>query len=269
MSTLTPLASRAPAPTPGHAVAIAWRQLAYEVLPAVRNMALDEALARSLRADAEGIVRLYGWERPTLSLGKNEPTAPYPLASLRAAGHDVVRRPTGGRAVLHHRELTYAVIAPLRTWGGVREAYVAINQALATALRALGAPVEVVAAGDGRSLGPEAGPCFQVPAAGEVVARGRKIVGSAQARLGDALLQHGSILLAGDQGALAGDTPPITLGELIGDVSIDEVAGVVAHKLRTELGGRWSEGELTPEERSLADALEAGRYALDSWTYRR
>jgi lipoate-protein ligase A len=247
-----------------------WRQVPYAVHSAARNMALDEALARSLAEPGRGVVRLYGWQRPTLSLGKNEPTAPYPLALLRAAGHDIVRRPTGGRAVLHHLELTYAVVAPLRTWGGVRDAYVAINEALASALRSLGATVDVVPeATGGRSLGPEAGPCFQVPAAGEVVARGRKIVGSAQARIGDALLQHGSILLAGDQGALAGDAPPITLSELIGDVSIDEVAGVVADRFRAELGGRWSEGEITVAEHALADRLESERYALDSWTHRR
>jgi lipoate-protein ligase A len=171
--------------------------------------------------------------------------------------------------------LTYAVIAPLRgwsgAWGGVREAYVRINEALADALRALGAPAEVTRGA--RSLAPDAGPCFRAPAAGEVVAGGRKLVGSAQARIGGALLQHGSILLGGDQGPLAGttggDAPPVTLAELVGDVSIDEVAGVVAESLRAALGGAWTDGGIGPSERASADRLEADRYAHDSWTWRR
>jgi len=270
VSTLThgPTAANPSPASPLSPTWLSWRQLPYEVRSGAGNMALDEALARSLHGHDQGVVRLYGWERPTLSLGRNEPAGAYPIESLKASGHDVVRRPTGGRAVLHHLELTYAVVAPLRTWGGVREAYTSINRALAAALRGLGAAVDVVEATGARALGPEAGPCFQVPAAGEVVARGRKLVGSAQARVGDALLQHGSILLAGDQGPLAGDTPPITLHELIGDVSIDEVAGVVADKFRGELGGQWSDGDVTPSERALAVELEGERYALDKWTYR-
>jgi len=238
-------------------------------------MALDHALALAVGASAGpeerwgvGVVRLYGWSRPTLSLGRNEPASAYPLDALRASGVDVVRRPTGGRAVLHDRELTYAVIVPARALGGAREAYVRINQALADGLRHLGAPVDVVAR-QGRALAPDAGPCFQVPAAGEVVARGRKLVGSAQARVGGALLQHGSILLDGDQGPLAGASTPITLRELIGDVGIDLVAGVVTESFRAGLGGEWTGGDVSPSERARADELEATCYALDSWTLRR
>jgi lipoate-protein ligase A len=249
---------------------LVWRRIGYEVLRGARNMALDEALARGL-GGGEALLRLYGWTRPTISLGRNEPTALYPVESFRAEGFDVVRRPTGGRAVLHDQELTYAIVAPLGAWGGVREAYTRIHEALAAALRALGAPAEVVRGG--RALGPGAGPCFQAPAPGEVVAHGRKLVGSAQARIGRALLQHGSILLAGDQGPLesgtAGSSSPITLREIVGDVSIDEVAGVVADSFRGGLGGRWTDGAVTPSELALADELEAGRYVLDSWTHRR
>src|SRR5690606_17502269 len=94
---------------------------------------------------------------------------------------DFVRRPTGGRAVLHDRELTYAVVVPHRALGGPRAAYRAINEALVMGLRALG--VDASVSERGRVLPPDAGPCFQVAAPGEVVADGRKLVGSAQARL--------------------------------------------------------------------------------------
>jgi lipoate-protein ligase A len=236
-------------------------------------MALDHALAESL-GDGEGVVRLYGWARPTLSLGRNEPAAAYATEAFRKAGVDVVRRPTGGRAVLHDRELTYAVAAPLGAWSGVRAAYLRINEALARALRSLGAPVGL--AGGARALAPDAGPCFQAPAAGEIVAEGRKLVGSAQARIGRALLQHGSILLEGGQepleGLAVGPGPspgPIGLRDLVGDVSIDEVAGAVATSLQACLGGRWGGGELDASEREAADRLEADRYGQDSWTWRR
>ncbi|MSR19837.1 MAG: octanoyltransferase [Gemmatimonadetes bacterium] len=255
---------------------LVWRHLSYQVHSGARNMALDHALADAIGAGHgnEGVVRLYGWERPTLSLGRNEPAAAYAIESMRGSGFDVVRRPTGGRAVLHDRELTYAVVAPIDGWGGVRAAYLRINHALAQALRSLGAPVDV--ASGTRSLAPDAGPCFQAPAAGEIVAAGRKLVGSAQARIGSALLQHGSILLEGDQGPLGGvdqsrvpSHGPIGLRELVGDVSIDEVAGAVAESLRTELGGRWGSGELDAVEREAADRLEAETYARDTWTWRR
>lgn len=258
-----------PGSIPGSAVRVSaetcWRQLPYEVRSGARNMALDHALAASV---GDAVLRLYGWTRPTLSLGRNEPASAYPVDELRASGVDVVRRPTGGRAVLHDRELTYAVIVPARALGGARATHLRIHEALARALCRLGAPADVVGDG-GRALAPDAGPCFQVPAAGEVVVRGRKIVGSAQARIGGALLQHGSILLDGDQGALAGPFAPITLRELVGDVSIDVVAGLVAESLREGLGGEWAAGEISPAERARADELEATRYSLASWTLRR
>jgi lipoate-protein ligase A len=243
-------------------------------------MAVDHALAEC-STGGEAVLRLYRWERPTLSLGRNEPARPYPIDAIRARGMDIVRRPTGGRAVLHDAELTYAVVAPISRDGGAwgpRAAYRAINEALAAALRSLGAPVAV---SDGvsekavRALGPDAGPCFRSPAPGEVVAAGRKLVGSAQARIGGALLQHGSILLAGSQVELEVETHrdpasgPITLSELVPHVSIDEVAGAVAESLRMRLGGEWGEGELRGDELAAADRLERSRYLDEAWTTRR
>ncbi len=250
-------------------VPLVWRRLPYGVHAGARNMALDHALADAVE-NGRGTLRLYGWSRPTVSLGRNEPAPAHLLAALPSARFDVVRRPTGGRAVFHDRELTYAVVAPLGTLGGVREAYVRIHEALAAGLRSIGAPAEVVGGvAAGRSLAPDAGPCFQVPTHGEVVARGRKLVGSAQVRIGRALLQHGSILLEGDQGPLAPSPAPITLRELIGNVSIDEVGGVVAHSLSAGLGGTWVDGEVSATEQAVADRWEADRYASDSWTFRR
>jgi lipoate-protein ligase A len=231
-------------------------------------MALDHALALCLRP-GEAALRLYEWSRPTVSFGRNEP------ARGRYSGApevDFVRRPTGGRAVVHARELTYAVVAPLDAWRGVRAAYAAIHEALAGALAGLGVDASLAPDAAGRALRPDAGPCFQRPAPGEVVAAGRKLIGSAQARLERALLQHGSILVEDDQGLL-GDVPPgsrpASLRELAGDVSIDALAAVVAKRLRETFGGTWSGGAYRPSELEAADQLEGNRYARDSWTWRR
>ncbi|HET9949956.1 MAG TPA: hypothetical protein VFQ22_13625, partial [Longimicrobiales bacterium] len=197
------------------------------------------------------------------------------------AGLACVRRPTGGRAVLHAAELTYCLVAPLGAWAGVRAAYARINAALAAAMRALGAEAELAGAG-GRALPPGAGPCFAAPAAGEVVARGRKLIGSAQARVGRALLQHGSILLEGGPAVLAGvgvagaavpEAParaaaPIGLRDLVGHVSIDAVARAVAMSLAEALGGTWAPGSYAPAEEEAARRLEERRYGRNEWTWR-
>ena len=237
-------------------------------------MALDHALARCV-LPGSGVVRLYGWERPTVSFGRNEPAAGlYSVRAARERGIDYVRRPTGGRAVLHAGELTYAVVAPVRALGGARYAYRRINQALAAGLRSLGVGVELSAGG--AALAPSAGPCFQSPAEGEVVVAGRKLVGSAQARVDGALLQHGSIIFSGDQSVLAelwdgaGDhRAPATLAESIGAARVDEVADSMTEKLQSAFGGSWSASEYRSVEIDEADRLEAERYARDAWTWRR
>ncbi len=253
-------------------------------------MALDHALAACLD-DGTGVLRFYRWARPTLSFGRNEGVRG--RYGMRPGGLEVdfVRRPTGGRAVLHWRELTYAVVAPLDAWSGLRAAYRAIHEALAGALQGL-APVAVAearsAGGVASVLGPDAGPCFRAPAPGELVAEGRKLVGSAQARLEGSLLQHGSILVEDDQAlvedlmALAGNSDgapgggrwaagerPATLREWAGDVSIDELVDLVAKSLRETFGGTWELGSYRPTERRLAERFEEERYARDSWTWRR
>lgn len=238
-------------------------------------MALDHALARTLEEGC-GVVRLYRWSGPTVSFGRNEPArGRYDTDRARAEGIRFVRRPTGGRAVLHDAELTYAVVAPLRAFGGLRGAYLRINQGLVEGLRTLGADVAV--AGEGEVLPPDAGPCFRLPAPGEVVAGGRKLVGSAQARVEGALLQHGSLILSGDQSRLARlagparerAEPPATLEGLVGSISVEAAAGAVARGLRLALGGRWAEAGYRALEERAADALVEERYGREDWTWRR
>src|SRR3989442_6308377 len=168
---------------------------------------------------------------PCLSLGRNEPAARYDHTEIARRGLDVVRRPTGGRAVWHEHEVTYAVAAPVAAFGSLRHAYHTIHARIAAALRSLRA--------DG-TLGPhqpppssrvdQPTPCFATPVGGEVLVAGRKLVGSAQVRKGNAFLQHGSILLDGSQ-------------EVVAAVSRMPHVASAATTLSAELGRRvtWDE----------------------------
>jgi len=237
-------------------------------------MALDHALA-ACGTDGQAVLRLYEWERPTVSFGRNEPSAglySQPEADVR--GVDYVRRPTGGRAVLHDRELTYAVVAPLRALGRVRDVYTRINVALAAAVGSLGAEVGI--SGEEGTMTLHSGPCFQSPVKGEVVAKGRKLVGSAQARVHGMLLQHGSIILSGDQsllddlrGSPDGHQAPATLEDLVGPVSSEDLGIVVMANMQSAFGGSWEGGVYDPHELKEADRLESEQYTQDSWTWRR
>jgi lipoate-protein ligase A len=156
------------------------------------NMALDESLLHDAAATGTPALRLYRWDPPCLSLGRNQQT----LAD-EPRGIAVVRRPTGGGAVWHEHEVTYAVAAPVAVFGSLRAAYYAIHQVIAGALRSLGADV-ALAPDPPTGTGPSP-ICFAKPARGEILASGRKLVGSAQVRKRHAFLQHGSILLDGSQ----------------------------------------------------------------------
>lgn len=237
-------------------------------------MARDHALAREL-PEGEGVLRLYSWNPPGISFGRNEPSrGRYDLARAMEEGVTFVRRPTGGRAVLHHGELTYALVFPARAMGGLKAAYHLINRGLLAGIQGLGAVAEL-ANPSGPSQPPDAGPCFRQPARGEVTARGRKLIGSAQVRMGAAVLQHGSIILDGDQSllrVLRGDgeevPPPATLKGLLGFVPEMEALGEALRVgLTRTLGGTWKEDFWRKSEVLASEELEA-HYSDADWTWR-
>jgi lipoate-protein ligase A len=162
-------------------------------------MALDHALLESVQQNPRAVLRLYRWRPACLSFGRNQlARGHYQESAARELGFDIVRRPTGGMAVLHDGELTYAVIAPVDLLGGPRASYRRINEALVAGLQKLGARADL-AQGARRGAFGTVHPCFAEPADGEVVAAGQKLVGSAQRCEKRTLLQHGSILLEGSQ----------------------------------------------------------------------
>ena len=248
-------------------------------------MAADEALMARARETGDWALRVYSWSKPTLSLGRNQTARDgYDLEVLAARGVDVVRRPTGGRAILHHREVTYSVTGPLEDAGDLGESYARINRLLVTALRALG--VDAVVAGHADSsrasremhrTQPGLLPCFHHPSIGEIMAGGRKLAGSAQWRSDGALLQHGSILVEDDQMELASlmshPAPPLprpaTLHDALGRVPDErEVAGALFQAVRSFEDPEARELEPEPLLAERTQLLRC-RYLDPSWTWRR
>jgi len=173
--------------------------LPYTVLTGAENMAIDEAIMDIMKKNnpTEPVLRFYGWKPTTLSLGYAQSYAKEVDAeACRRANIDVVRRPTGGRAVLHQYELTYSVIVPEseeHVKGTVIESYLKISQGLLKGINAVGVPAELVAHANSSHTGTAA--CFDAPSWYELVVEGKKLVGSAQMRRDGMLLQHGSIIL--------------------------------------------------------------------------
>lgn len=165
------------------------------------NMALDEAMAE---AAADGAVppslRFYRWHLPTVSLGRHQKAADVDEAQLATRGYDLVRRTTGGRAILHTDELTYSVAGPVTDplmAGGVMDAYLRFSNALLSGLEVLGLVANKAGA---RTRTPRdlSAVCFEAPSAYEITAGGLKLMGSAQSRRKGYVLQHGSLPLWGD-----------------------------------------------------------------------
>ena len=240
-------------------------------------MAIDEVLLRRAAATGEAVFRAYAWEGPTLSLGRNQPARDeYAAGALREHGVSVVRRLTGGRAVLHHREVTYSVTAPYAPGSALRDEYSRINEILVEGLRALGVDA-AIAIPSGRAPLPSTAPCFEEPTEGELVLGGRKLVGSAQYREGGALLQHGSILVDDDQLLVAAllrepvppPPPPATLHHALARVpELGEVAAALFDAVRAREDPDAS--ALVPDHLFSDEvAAASGRYRDERWTWRR
>ncbi len=240
-------------------------------------MAVDEALMENVREGGPAVLRVYRWSPACLSLGRNQPArGEYDERGLAGAGIDVVRRATGGRAVLHDRELTYSIALPDRVLGSPRGAYLAINRALVAALRALGVDARTHRAVT-RAPTPSLAPCFQDPAEGEVVVDDRKLIGSAQFRDRGVILQHGSLLIADDQRRVAtflhdpgrrDEAPPAVLSDLLGrSPRWEDLVEALAVGFSAELAIRLRPGVLSKREAERAAILRA-RHEDPAWVWR-
>lgn len=283
-----------------------WRLLLSPPADGPRNMAVDEAI---LLAVAEGraapTLRFYAWSPPCLSLGYAQPLDDVDLGRLSARGWGLVRRPTGGRAILHTDELTYSIIAPMdepRVTGGVVESYRRLSAGLLRGLELLGLAARAdKRPDDGRQTTdddwpPSAGRhpsstvtlpvCFEVPSDYEITAGGRKLLGSAQVRKRGVALQHGTLPLTGDiaricealrfeseaerervQARVRGRAT--TMAEALGvDVTWDQAAAALGRGFEEALNLELLTGDLSGLETDCARRLRAEKYAADAWNAR-
>lgn len=219
-----------------------WRLLLSGPGDAAWNMAVDEILLGT--GASRPTLRLYGWEPPAVSLGRFQRTLPPRIPR----GTPVVRRPTGGGAIYHFREVTFALacsthIPPLA--GGRMTAYDRVNEAIATALDRLGVQAHLW---QGRAIASD-GLCFDARSPSDLIHAGRKIAGSAQRRRGDRLLLHGVLPL--DPNPLAASST--SLREATGrEVTVAEAEGLLVESFAERLGIRLAEAGLTPEEAAAA-----------------
>ncbi len=244
------------------------------------NFGRDEALHAAAAATGSVLLRVYGWSAPTVSFGRNETAVgQYSPARLAALGLTPTRRLTGGRALVHTAELTYAVAAPVDPSVSLRASVDGMNRVLAAALRSLGVGAALVPAG-APTVPVSAGACFGAPSVGEVMVDGQKLAGSAQWRDRGAFLQHGSILIRDDQpllraalapGIVARDVPPAaTLAQA---TAVPPAPAAFAAALAVAFAAEFGiEVELVASEALLAAGAGdrfAARYGDPAWIWRR
>jgi lipoate-protein ligase A len=214
--------------------------------PGYANMAIDLSLLDRSERSGDTWLRLYRWQPSCLSFGRHEPAMRrYNLEQISRLGLDTVRRPTGGRAVWHARELTYALTGPIAQFNSPHAAYLEIHTVMREALGRVGVHGHLAHSGPAARL--EAGACFSQPVGGEVVVDGRKIVGSAQLVRGTCLLQHGSIILEDSQGLvdqlkrgiLSSASSSGTAATTIRMVDTGALAEAVAEEARLRWGHGW------------------------------
>jgi lipoate-protein ligase A len=253
------------------------------------NMAIDEAILLGVASGrSPPTLRFYGWQPPCVSVGYAQSLrAEIDLDACRRLGYSWVRRPTGGRAILHVDELTYSVVAPLkepRVEGDILTSYRRLSAGLIAGLSLLGCEARQAPHLVQRPAEPSV-VCFDVPSPYEILARERKLVGSAQARRRRVVLQHGTLPLKGDvtricqvlaltererkaQQAVLRQRA-ITLGDALGrDVGFAEVTQALATGFSLALNLTLIEDSLSEDERA-AMALLRDKHMRDTWLYGR
>jgi lipoyl(octanoyl) transferase len=264
-----------------------WRLIKNKPAPGAWNMAVDEALLRSMKPGQLPVLRFYAWDPPCVSLGYAQSYGDLDPDALVRFKWDVVRRPTGGRAILHTDELTYSVVAPYdepRIEGGVLESYHRLSQALLASLHILNLPAEAQQAPVYRATN---GPvCFEVPSNYEITLGGKKIIGSAQARKKEGVLQHGTLPLNGDLAritkVLKFSSPSerhsaaekllnraTTVGAYLDRMlTWDQAAGAFEFGFQQTLDLELVEEPLREEELDFANQIISEKYGMVTWNQR-
>jgi lipoate-protein ligase A len=267
-----------------------WRLLTTPAARGAWNMALDQSILEHIgRGESLPTLRLYAWTPACLSLGYAQSFSDVDVTRLKQHGWEVVRRVTGGRAILHTDELTYSVIAPSnepRMEGSVLESYNRLAQALLLAVKSLEIPVEMKEDIKHGAILHNNPVCFEVPSTYEITVDGKKLIGSAQARKKEGVLQHGSLPLTGELTRICqalvfenesarenaskrllerATTVESALGRRI---SWENAAQAMVKAFEAQLGLNFERGELSESESKRTDELVKEKYDHPAWTER-
>lgn len=260
-----------------------WRLIYHHPMNGLLNMAVDEAILNAVQhGDSPPTLRLYAWSPPCLSLGYAQTSTDADLTRIKARSWDLVRRPTGGKAILHTDELTYSLTVPSEdplAEGDIIASYQRISKGLMRALELLGLEPQSRRMDDPKARAGAV--CFEVPSHYEITAGGRKLIGSAQVRRREALLQHGTLPLSGDltricdalqypdkaareSARMQVRARAVTLQEALGHpVDWGQAADAIAQGFAEAFDLRFDAhpGTLTPAEHAEANTLAQGKYS--------
>ena len=267
-----------------------WRLIVHPPSAGSWNMAVDEALLESaIAGDQPPTLRLFSWDPACLSIGYAQPISEVDLDLVARSGYSYVRRPTGGRAILHIDELTYSVTAPLShplMDGGILPSYQRISSAFIRFLDDLGLKASAKEMIPSNGIQPPEAICFEVPSNYEITIEGKKIIGSAQARRKTGVLQHGSIPLFGDIGRITTvlsypselnrnsayervKSRAMTIQDALGrKLTIESAADRLIQAFQDSLGVNFSRMELTDVELENAREIQKNKYAHSAWNER-
>jgi len=265
-----------------------WRLITHPPYPGAWNMAVDEAILESTSQKKQPpTLRLYDWHPYTLSLGYAQFFSDVDTHALAARGWDIVRRPTGGRAILHADELTYSICAPEddpHVSGNVLESYRRLSAGLLRGLELAGILADSKPKNEAGKSAAGNPVCFQYPSDYEITFQGKKLIGSAQARRGQGILQHGALPLNGDISRIVNvlsypneDERRIAKDQLLQRavtvsrilqraVCWQDLAGYLALGFEQALGISFKPDALSSEEKSRACVLWKEKYTSDDWT---
>ena len=267
-----------------------WRLIINTPNPGAWNMAVDEAILESVTSkDQPPTLRLYDWQPYTLSLGHAQPFSDVDIQSLATKGWDIVRRPTGGRAILHADELTYSICAPeddMHVSGNILESYRLLSTGLLKALEFAGIKADSKPKDNSEKRDTSNPVCFQYPSDYEITCQGKKLIGSAQARRNRGVLQHGAIPMHGDIGRIVtvlvfpNDhereeakshliNRATTVAEILGrQMAWHDLADCMQQGFESALNIHLQPGSISVNEKERAFELLKNKYTNDQWTKR-
>ena len=259
-----------------------WRLIESGACNAFHNMALDEAIATEVRRGAAPpTLRFYGWDRPALTLGCFQKTSDINIEYCRSRDIPVVRRPTGGRAILHGDELTYSFAVRTDSGAfshGLLDSYKRISTAFSIAFRKIGVRAEPKNEREKGRVLSRSPLCFQSSSYGEILTDNKKLVGSAQKRWNNGLLQQGSVPYLSQEEKLTGifgaeKTAQLrdcmkTLKDILPLLDEDAFRKAVASSFEEAFGIRLLLSAPSQEESLLAAELRERKYLQDHWNLR-